>query len=270
VIISGLAIDASVPRNFLAPPLAPAADTRADMAPSWVWFGHHCPLLTVRACIASPLGARVLTKASAWSRPKCWFQPGLSLAFVRIVPRWRGWPKFDYGARALDVKLHSGTYLGLEGALRRSDENNTIGVFQIGLTTLFIRMRHSRNAALPGKDTGTLGPTNCSATMDLWRRLALHAFRAGHPRPDLPPRRPRGISEAHAESPRALDALGLQSSFRIPLRASSPFGCGKKPAQPPQLHSHDGQSGNFWPLRFAPQASRVERRSTNLAATITG
>jgi len=132
-LIAGVAYDRiEYPRNFLAPPISPGTRLRDHVGPKAGAVWSITPQATLRGMYAESLGGASFDESFRLEPSQL---AGFSQAYRSLLSESFGGgaaaPLFRLFGAALDLKPARGLYVGLDGGVRRSDEKNAIGVFNV-------------------------------------------------------------------------------------------------------------------------------------------
>ncbi|MDB6033151.1 MAG: repeat protein precursor, partial [Verrucomicrobiales bacterium] len=125
------------PQNFRAPPITSGEDSRQRWSPkaSIVW--NPIPELALRGTYTRSLGGVTLDESYRLEPSQL---AGFPQSFRSIMPESLvgsvAAPEFDTWSAALDVKLKTRTYLGVDANILESSVRQTIGVFDYNFTNI--------------------------------------------------------------------------------------------------------------------------------------
>ncbi len=136
LLIGGVTYDRiEFPRNFAAPPISGGTRVRDAVEPKGGVVWSPFSAMTLRGMYAQSLGGASLDESFRLEPSQI---AGFPQAYRSLLSESAGAGSsaqlFELWGAAVDLKLATNTWLGLEGTRRESDEANTMGVFQLGGT----------------------------------------------------------------------------------------------------------------------------------------
>lgn len=131
VLTAGLTYDRLVyPDNFRQPPIQPGTRTRDQVSPKTALVWAPRPELAVRGVYARGLGGVSFDESFRLEPTQL---AGFVQSFRTLIPESLvgsvSAPSYELGGVAVDLKLRTGTYLGLQAEQLSSDVDRTYGVF---------------------------------------------------------------------------------------------------------------------------------------------
>ena len=133
LLTGGLAYDhLKLPENFRQPPIAPGTSEHDRVGPKAALVWNPIPEITLRGIFSRGLGGASFDESFRLEPTQL---AGFNQSFRTIISESVAGsvaaPKYQVGAGALDVKLKTNTYLGLEAQLLDSDVAQQVGVFAL-------------------------------------------------------------------------------------------------------------------------------------------
>jgi len=124
------------PENFRSPPIQPGEATRERLNPKAAVVWEASPEVTFRGVYARSLGGVSLDESYRLEPTQL---GGFSQTFRTLIPESLvgsvAAPDHEICSAALDLKFKTGTYIGLQGELLRSEVRERAGVFDFLLAT---------------------------------------------------------------------------------------------------------------------------------------